>query len=187
MKSILVPFVTILLAEFADKTQLALLYLATRTKQRIQLMGGAVLGFSAVNGLTILFGHYLKNLVPASLIKVATGLFFILFGIFLLLSRNGHDDSKEVGQRDRLRHPFWSALSVIVLSELGDKTNLAAGLFAVRYQPALVFIGVMAALICLSGLTILVGDTLSHRIKPKLLSLLAAILFIILGLLTLWH
>jgi Ca2+/H+ antiporter, TMEM165/GDT1 family len=180
MKAILIPFLTILLAEFGDKTQLAVLCMSAKTKRHIRLLVGVILGFALVNGVTILFGNYVGRLVPVKVIKVALSLFLVLFGSFLLWSHKG----KENGEDYSLRNPFWSGFSVIFLSEIGDKTQIASALFAARYQPILVFIGVMLALSFLSGLTVHVGKKLSDRINQRLLSLIAGSAFIIMGIMS---
>ncbi len=182
MKAILIPFLTILLTEFGDKTQLAVLCMSTKTKRHISLLVGVVLGFALVNGVTILFGNYMGRIVPVKAIKTALSLFLILFGSFLLWSQQG----KENAQDYALRNPFWSGLSIIFLSEFGDKTQIASALFAARYQPALVFTGVMLALSILSLLTVHVGRKLSARINHRLLSRIAGGIFILMGIMSYW-
>lgn len=182
MKAILIPFLTILMAEIGDKTQLAVLCMSTKTKRHVSLLVGVVLGFALVNGATILFGNYVGRLVPVKVIKIALSLFLVLFGSFLLWKQQGKENEEDY----TLRNPFWSGLSVIFLSELGDKTQIASGLFAARYQPILVFIGVMLALSFLSGLTVYVGRKLSDRINHRLLSRITGSIFIIMGILSYW-
>ena len=178
MKAVFIPFLTILMAEFGDKTQLAVLCMSTKTKRHISLLMGVVLGFALVNGVTILFGNYvMSRIVPVKVIKTALSLFLVLFGSFLIFSQQGKEDKEDY----TLRSPFWSGLSIIFFSEFGDKTQIASALFAARYQPTMVFTGVMLALSILSVITVHVGKKLSDRINHRLLSLVAGGVFIIMG------
>ena len=180
MKAILIPFLTILVAEFGDKTQLAVLCMSTKTKRHVSLLVGVILGFALVNGATILFGNYVGRLVPVKVIKISLSLFLVLFGSFLLWSQHGKDNKEDY----TLRNPFWSGLSIIFLSEFGDKTQIASGLFAARYQPTMVFTGVMLALSILSIITVHVGRKLSNRINQRLLSQISGSIFIIMGIMS---
>jgi len=183
MKAILIPFLAILLAEFGDKTQLAVLCMSTKTKRHISLLGGVVLGFALVNGMTILFGNYVGRIMPLKVVKTALSLFLVFFGTFLLLS---HQQGEENEEDYTLRNPFWSGLSIIFLSEFGDKTQIASALFAARYQPAKVFTGVMLALSFLSMVTVHVGKKLSDKVSQRLLSQIAGSIFIIMGIISYW-
>ena len=51
-----IPFLTIGLAEFGDKTQLAILGLSTKTKKHLSLILGVVLAFILTDGLAVILG-----------------------------------------------------------------------------------------------------------------------------------
>jgi putative Ca2+/H+ antiporter (TMEM165/GDT1 family) len=76
---------------------------------------------------------------------------------------------------------FLSAFLMIFLTEWGDKTQVAAALFATQYNAVFVLLGTMLALCLLSLLAIFFGKILSARLNPKLLKKVAGIVFIILG------
>jgi putative Ca2+/H+ antiporter (TMEM165/GDT1 family) len=77
---------------------------------------------------------------------------------------------------------FWS----IFVAELGDKTQLATLLYAAdAHNPKLtVFAGAAAALVLTSAIGVLAGTFVSQHISPKLLSWLAGVGFIVIGLWT---
>lgn len=176
IESILIPFLTIGLAELGDKSQLAVLNLATRTKNHLFLLLGVVLAFVLVDGTAILFGGWLTNLMPTSLLKVVSGMLFIIFGI--LSFRKSEEELVESNHNSRV---FLSSFSLIFLSEWGDKTQLSAALFATKYQPLFVFIGVILSLALLSLVAIYIGKYLFAKVDKKLINMASGLLFIVLG------
>ncbi|MBD3388802.1 MAG: UPF0016 domain-containing protein [Candidatus Altiarchaeales archaeon] len=170
------PFIAVGLAELGDKTQLALILLSTRTKRRVLLLSGAVLGFLLVDGVAVAAGSWVGDALPRDVVKAAAGLAFILFGAVMLMSGGEND-------RERIRpgNPFISSFLLISLTEFGDKTQIAAGLFAARYNPLMVLAGAMASLTLLSAAAIALGSGLSARVNPEKASRIAGMTFIIIG------
>ncbi len=172
----LIPFGTIALAELGDKTQLAVICLASKTRRHGQLFLGLMLGFLAADGLAVLFGDAIARIVPASLLKALAGGLFLFFGIRTLREKTDDKEKCEMGM------PLWSGLTTAFLMETGDKTQLSAALFATRYGLAPVLLGVMGAIFALTLAEILVGRELAKRLDRRKLSLAAGALFIVLGL-----
>lgn len=84
---------------------------------------------------------------------------------------------------------FLAIFGVVFLAELGDKTQLATVLFASK-EPSnllLVFVAASLALILSSGIAVALGSTLANYIDPKLLSTVAGIGFIAIGVWTVWQ
>ena len=69
IQDILVPFLTIGLAELGDKTQLAILCLASKTRRHLQLLLGIILAFVIADGLAVFLGNYITNLIPNKSVK----------------------------------------------------------------------------------------------------------------------
>ena len=82
---------------------------------------------------------------------------------------------------------FATVFSTIFVAELGDKTQLATLLFAARAEnPKLsVFVGAALALVLSAALGVLGGELLSRVLQPRLLSTIAGIGFIGIGVWTL--
>ncbi len=175
VQEILIPFVAVGLAELGDKTQLAVLCLASKTRKYMQLMAGVMLAFVIADGLAILLGSFITERVPMVYIKVASGIVFIVFGILTLLKTKADEP------RCDLRQPFASGFGLVLVSELGDKTQIASGLFAAKYNAIMVFIGVIAALTLLSVLAIYLGRFISLKVNRRVVSRIAGAVFIVLG------
>jgi putative Ca2+/H+ antiporter (TMEM165/GDT1 family) len=64
----------------------------------------------------------------------------------------------------------------------GDKTQIASAIFATEYNPSMVFIGVMLALLILSVMAIFLGKYLSSRIDRRVIARVAGVVFLLIGL-----
>jgi putative Ca2+/H+ antiporter (TMEM165/GDT1 family) len=176
LEGVLIPMVTIALAEMGDKTQLSVLLLSTKTKEYFKLMMGVMLAFLIVDGVAILLGSFITSLVPDSILKLLSAAIFIGFGI-MTLRNNNEEDEDEIS----FKNPFFAGFTMIFLSEWGDKTQIAAALFAVEYDPWQVLIGVMTALTLLSVMAIYLGQFIAGKIDRQLISRIAGALFILIG------
>ncbi|MAB79071.1 MAG: hypothetical protein CMJ89_06920 [Planctomycetes bacterium] len=77
---------------------------------------------------------------------------------------------------------FFKIFSVIFLAELGDKTQIAALLFAAREDSKwTVFLAAAAALVASSALAVVAGSALSKVLTPQILSWIGGIGFMAIG------
>jgi putative Ca2+/H+ antiporter (TMEM165/GDT1 family) len=172
---ILVPLAAVGLAELGDKTQLTVLCLASKTKRHLELLLGIILAFVIADGLAIMLGNFITTYIPIHYIKIIAGTIFILFGILTLMNKNQGEAACD------LKKPFVSGFLLIFVSEIGDKTQIASGLFATKFDPFMVFIGVISALTILSVMTIYLGKFIALKVNKKVVSDIAGIVFILVG------
>jgi Ca2+/H+ antiporter, TMEM165/GDT1 family len=177
LNDVIIPLLAVGLAEMGDKTQLSVLLLSSRTREYAQLLAGVMLAFLLVDGFAILVGSWVTNVIPLHLVKLISGAVFILFGIMTL---RGNQEEEEEGSLSP-RNVFVSGFSMIFLSEWGDKTQIASALFATEYDPYLVFVGVMTALLILSIMAIYLGKFLASRIDRRLITRAAGVVFLLIG------
>ncbi|MBI2102097.1 TMEM165/GDT1 family protein [Candidatus Woesearchaeota archaeon] len=81
-----VSFITVLLSEFGDKTQVSSGLLAAKYLLPFHIFIGAFTALALVIGLNVFIGAKVAEKLPAKTIKVATSVLFILFGIINLLA-----------------------------------------------------------------------------------------------------
>lgn len=81
--------------------------------------------------------------------------------------------------------PFLTTFGLIAIAELGDKTQLTVIALSAGYDRVKVFTGVILAFILVTGLGVLVGNTIFRFIDPDLIKILAGLLFVVFGILTL--
>jgi Ca2+/H+ antiporter, TMEM165/GDT1 family len=80
-----------------------------------------------------------------------------------------------------------TTFGVIFLAEMGDKTQLAAMTMAAQTKkPWAVFIGASIALACVSALGVVVGAVLGNYVPIEWVKRVAAIAFIVIGILILF-
>jgi len=175
---ILIPLVAISLAELGDKTQLSILLLSSKTKKHLHLLLGVVLAFLIVDGVAILLGSWIMNIVPVNWLKISSGIIFIIFGVLILTENEARGESKF-----RSKNSFLSGFIMIFVSEWGDKTQITSGLFAAQYNSWMVLAGVMTGLTLLSTIAIYLGKFISNKVDKKVITRIAGIAFILIGIL----
>ena len=78
-------FVTVFLAEMGDKTQLTTITLSSTTNNPLAVFIGSSLALISATLLGALAGGSIANLIPAFLLKLLSGIVFLIIGINLLL------------------------------------------------------------------------------------------------------
>ena len=175
LQDFIIPFFAIGLAELGDKTQLAVLGLSTKTKKHLPLILGIVLAFIVTDGLAIILGDWISNFIPMNYIKIIAGIIFIVFGVIILMN------NKKEKEKYQLKNPFLSSFLLITMMEMGDKTQIAAALFAAKFNALIVFLGTISALLVLSLLAVYAGKLIVKKVDKKVVSKIAGVLFILIG------
>ena len=87
-------FVTIFLAEMGDKTQLTTITLSSTTNKPLAVFIGSSIALVLATLLGALAGGSIANLIPAFLLKLLSGIVFLIIGINLL-SKKIEESSNE--------------------------------------------------------------------------------------------
>ena len=77
-------FVTVFLAEMGDKTQLTTITLSSTTNKPLAVFIGSSIALILATLLGALAGGSIANLIPAFLLRVLSGIVFLIIGINLL-------------------------------------------------------------------------------------------------------
>ncbi|MER5937006.1 TMEM165/GDT1 family protein [Streptomyces sp. NPDC001928] len=181
-----VVFGVVFLAELPDKTALAGLVLGTRYRASY-VFAGVAAAFAVHVALAVAAGSVL-TLLPQQIVHALTGVLF-LGGAAVLLMKKDEDE-------DEVRKPenqsFWkvsgAGFMLILVAEFGDLTQIMTANLAARYDdPLSVGIGAVLALWAVAGLGIVGGKALMRRVPLKLITKVAAMLMLALGLWSLWE
>jgi Ca2+/H+ antiporter, TMEM165/GDT1 family len=78
-------------------------------------------------------------------------------------------------------HAALQAFSMIIVSEIGDKTFLIAAIMAMRHPRIVVFAGAFASLVVMSILSAAMGHILPTLVPKRWTQLAAGVLFIVFG------
>ena len=172
---------SIAVAEFGDKTQLGMITLAASIRKPWSVFLGMIAGFAVVAGSAVLIGQALLAIIPLSTLKFASGVVFIGLGLLMLRV------SVESGLKlPYIKSPFLAASVMIILTEFGDKTQIMTIALAAHFDQSIaIFLGVLAAFALVDGSSIFLADRLGKRISTGKMKKLSAVMFIVLGILTL--
>ena len=77
-------FVTVFLAEMGDKTQLTTITLSSSTNKPLAVFIGSSLALILATLLGALAGGSIANLIPTFLLRLLSGIVFLILGISLL-------------------------------------------------------------------------------------------------------
>ena len=61
---LLIPLVSIAIAELGDNTQISIVLLSSRTKNHLQFLFGIILAFLIVDGIAIAAGSWITTIIP---------------------------------------------------------------------------------------------------------------------------
>ena len=180
-------FVLILVAELGDKSMLACVALGARLRAGPVILG-ALLAFSGLNALGVLFGASVGAALPPALVAAVVAVMFLAFGAVTLLSRDEEDgDEAPDAAQTTGRSALLTTMSLLFFAELGDKTQLAVAALASDHHPVAVWAGATAGLTFTSALGVWAGQTLLTRLPKRALRLAAGGLFVAFGGVAAWR
>jgi Ca2+/H+ antiporter, TMEM165/GDT1 family len=80
---------------------------------------------------------------------------------------------------------FWSAMALITIAEMGDKTQLVSLAFATRFRPHIVLLGVFIATLAVHLFSVAIGQVLGVALPTFWIAIAAGLAFVGFGLWTL--
>ena len=174
-------FALVALAELGDKTQVAVITLSCQFKA-FSVFVGAMLAFLVSTVVAVAIGDALTLVLPAFWIRIAAALIFLVFGIYTIISLMLKKSETECKTKEEARSGVFSSFSMIVLMELGDKTQLSVIALTAEYElPLFVFAGVMLAFALVTAIGATLGMALTKIVPLKYIQLASGIVFILLG------
>ncbi|MYU21348.1 TMEM165/GDT1 family protein [Streptomyces sp. SID8352] len=179
-------FGVVFLAELPDKTALAGLVLGTRYRASY-VFAGVAAAFTLHVVLAVAAGSVL-TLLPQQIVQAVTGVLFLGGAAMLLMKK----DDEEESVRKPEDQSFWkvagAGFMLILVAEFGDLTQIMTANLAARYDdPLSVGLGAVLALWSVAGLGIVGGKALMKRVPLALITKIAALLMLGLGVWSLWE
>jgi len=83
--------------------------------------------------------------------------------------------------------PLFASFSMVFLAELGDKTQICTVMLSSKSSAFSIFLGAMSAFFIVNGLSVLLGRELLNFLPQVIISLVAGLIFIFFGLISLLH
>ena len=182
MEALLFSTLIVALAEMGDKTQLLSFILAAKLKRKGPIILGILLATLANHFAAGYIGVWLAGLVSPYTLKWIIALSFFAFGYWALIPDKLEEDRKLRGTG-----VFLTTLIAFFLVEMGDKTQLATIALAARYDSLVAVVaGTTLGMMIANVPAVWIGDALAQRINMKVMRWVAAGLFIMLGILSLF-
>jgi putative Ca2+/H+ antiporter (TMEM165/GDT1 family) len=175
-------FAIVAVAEFGDKTQIAVISLSAKHRPRSVFIG-SLLAYALMGGVSVLIGGAVVPFVPAFWIDLVAGISFLIFGAYTFFSK----EDKMVKIKEHSKTVTTSFLLIAVL-EFGDKTQLAVIALSAEYSaPVQVFLGAILAFALLTALETVFGKIISQYISARYIKIGASLIFVAFGVLFLFE
>lgn len=183
MDSLLISTGVVALAEMGDKTQLLAFILAARFKKPLPIILGILAATIINHGLAGALGAWITSVLDPDVLRWILGASFIAMAIWTLIPDKIEEEETQVAKHLGV---FGATFITFFLAEMGDKTQIATVMLAAQYQTfILVVLGTTLGMMIANVPVVFAGEQLAQRIPVRLVHIIAAVIFWVLGLLTL--
>ena len=185
MEALYISTGVVTLAEMGDKTQLLAFILAARFKKPVPIILGILCATLVNHGLAGALGAWITSVISPDAMRWVLGLSFIGMAIWTLIPDKIEEEETQIAQKMGV---FGATLVTFFLAEMGDKTQIATVALAAHYgAPLMVVIGTTLGMLIADVPAVFVGNKFAEKIPMKLVHTIAAGIFAVMGLLTLFR
>jgi len=187
LNSFLLASSIVALAEMGDKTQLLSLLLAAKYKTHHWAVVAGIFVATVFNhAIAAWLGSALAQWVNPELMRWIIAGGFIALGLWLLIPDKLDDDEKTP-----IAHSSWKVFtittSLFFIAEMGDKTQVATVALGARYDDLIaVVLGTTVGMMIANAPAVWLGQKFTNALPVKWVHAIAAIIFIIIGLATIF-
>lgn len=167
------------LAEMGDKTQLLSLILAARFRKPIPIILGILAATLVNHALAGAVGVWVNQWLGPVVMRWVLGVSFLLMAGWILIPDKIDDDTdaKQTGS------VFITTVVAFFLAEMGDKTQIATVALAAQYSSLVAVVaGTTTGMMLANVPAVLLGDKVTKLIPMRVVHIIAAALFAVLGL-----
>ena len=171
------------LAEMGDKTQLLSLILAARYRKPMPIVLGILVATLLNHALAGALGAWLSSLMRPEVLNWVMAAAFIAMGLWILVPDKLDEDDVAVPKQQM--GVFFATVVAFFLAEMGDKTQFATIALAAQYSDVLsVVLGTTLGMMMANAPAVYLGNRFAQRLPTKIIHMIAAIIFIAIGVLT---
>ena len=179
MEALFVSTLIVALAEMGDKTQLLAIVLATRFKRPVPIILGILVATLANHAMAAGVGMWASKLLESDWFNFAVAFSFIAMAAWTLVPDKEDD---EAGKSNRFG-PFLTTTIAFFLVEMGDKTQVATVALGARFGDMLwVTLGTTLGMMIANVPAVFLGNELVKRVPIRTVQIIAALIFLVLGL-----
>ena len=172
----------ILITELGDKTMLTAMCLSAQYRRPWIVLAATLIALAISTLIAVIVGVVLSLTLPIDLIIYISGFLFIGLGIYSI-ARSGSEEAEACDNPGT----FMSMVSLILFSELGDKSQLAILALSVQSLfPILVLFGAIIGFFIVNLVGVYAGEWLACRVSMGTVKKVAGIVFIVFGILVIF-
>lgn len=179
MEALFTSTLIVAAAEIGDKTQLLAILLATRFKRPMPIIAGIFVATIANHFLAALLGSQVASVLEGQAFRYAVAASFIAMAIWTLIP----DKVDDLDDKPPRFGAFVTTLIAFFLVEMGDKTQIATIALGAQFQSvAQVTMGTTLGMMIANVPAVFLGHELIRRVPLNVVRMIAAGLFLVLGL-----
>ena len=184
MEAFLISTGVVALGEIGDKTQLLALVLAAKFKKPVPIILGILVSTVVNHALAGLVGGWIARALGPDVLRWVVGLSFLAMAAWMMVPDTLDDEESTKGARFGV---FGATVIAFFLAEMGDKTQIATVALAARYDDIVsVVAGSTLGMMIANVPAVLLGNVAAQKFPMKLVHGIAAAIFLVLGVLTLF-
>lgn len=186
MEAFLVSTGVVALGEMGDKTQLLAFLLAARFKRPLPIILGILAATLINHTLAGSLGAWIAAQLGPDVLRWVIGVSFIVMAGWMLIPDKFEEES--AGGNQLKFGVFGTTLITFFLAEMGDKTQIATVALAARYHDLIpVVAGTTLGMMLADVPAVFLGGTFAKKVPMRLVHGIAAAIFALLGVLTLFN
>lgn len=183
MEAFLVSTGVVALGEMGDKTQLLAIVLAAAFRKPWPIIAGIFVATLVNHAAAGALGGWVAQAMGPDVLRWVIGLSFLAMAGWMLIPDKLDEDDTRLSQRFGV---FGTTVVAFFLAEMGDKTQIATVALAARYTDLVqVVVGTTFGMMLANVPAVFLGDRIAKRVSMKLVHGVAAVIFAVLGVLTL--
>jgi Ca2+/H+ antiporter, TMEM165/GDT1 family len=182
MEAFLVSTGIVALAEIGDKTQLLSFILAAKFRKPLPIVLAILVATIANHGFAAAVGAWITSMLGPQVLRWVLGISFLAMAGWTLIPDKFEEDDAKLAKYG----VFLTTLIAFFLAEMGDKTQVATIALAAQYNAFIsVVAGTTLGMMLANVPAVYLGGRIANRFPVRLVHVIAAVLFTILGLGTL--
>ncbi len=183
MQAFLLSTGVVALGEMGDKTQLLAILLAARFRRPLPIVLGILVATLVNHAGAGVAGDWVAKALGPDVLRWVIGVSFVAMAGWMLIPDQVDAEAVAGPQRFGV---FGTTVVAFFLAEMGDKTQIATVALAARYADLMsVVAGTTIGMMLANVPAVFLGDRLAKRVSMDLVHGIAAVIFAVLGLLTL--
>ena len=185
LEALLISTGVVALGEMGDKTQLLAIVLAAAFRRPWPIVAGILVATLANHAAAGAVGGFVASALGPDILRWVIGVSFLAMAAWIMVPDRLDDDL--TGKEPRAG-VFWTTVVAFFLAEMGDKTQIATVALAARYADVVaVVLGTTLGMMLANVPAVFLGDRIARKVSMPVVHGVAAVIFAVLGLLTLFN